>query len=343
MPSFERESHRIVIAGASSLLGAELKSLLEESKFADWDFRLVDEELAAGMLTEAGGEPAVIQPVEEGSFDRARLIFFTGSTEFSRANLKSAARTNASLIDLSGAALEDAEGARADETPVVAWFPRLDALRGESSSVDGKLFGLPSAAATATTAVALALSKLGLIRMSVVHYHPVSEAGRGGIEELEAQTGKLLSFQPFGQRVFDTQAAFNMLNRFGPASRQRLDKVVRRIRAEVRACLSSKVALPALQVLHAPVFYGATLSVFADVDVMNTNPIEQVCKEAGLVIVPEDEAGPSNVSVAGENSIFLAQPEIDPSDMSSFWLWGAADNVRLPAWNAVKLAEKLVP
>jgi len=45
-------------AGASSLLGVELKSLLEESKFAGWDLRLVDEELAAGVLTEAGGEPA---------------------------------------------------------------------------------------------------------------------------------------------------------------------------------------------------------------------------------------------------------------------------------------------
>jgi aspartate-semialdehyde dehydrogenase len=341
MPSFERESHRIVIAGASSLLGAELKSLLEESKFADWDFRLVDEEVVAGTLTEAGGEPAVIQPVEEGSFDRARLIFFTGSAGFSRANLKSAARTEASVIDLSGAALEDEEDARADETPVVAWFPKLGALRRESSSVDGKLFAVPSAAATATAAIALALSKLGLIRMSVVHYHPVSEAGRGGIEELEAQTGKLLSFQPFGQTVFDTQAAFNMLNRFGPASRQRLDKVVQRVRAEVRACLSSKVALPALQVLHAPVFYGATFSVSADVDVGSTQPIEQVCKEGGLVIVPEDEAGPSNVSVAGENSIFLAQPESDLSGTSSFWLWGAADNIRLPAWNAVKLAEML--
>jgi len=32
--AFERESNRIVIAGASSLLGAELKSLLEGSRFA---------------------------------------------------------------------------------------------------------------------------------------------------------------------------------------------------------------------------------------------------------------------------------------------------------------------
>ena len=51
MPSLGRDSQKIVIAGASSLLGAELKSLLEEGKFAGWDLRLLDEVSAAGTLT----------------------------------------------------------------------------------------------------------------------------------------------------------------------------------------------------------------------------------------------------------------------------------------------------
>ena len=95
MPSLERGFNRIVIAGASSLLGAELRSLLEESRFAGADFRLVDEELAAGTLTEAGGEPAVIQPVEEGSFEKARIVFFTGSSDFTLANFEIASRSGA--------------------------------------------------------------------------------------------------------------------------------------------------------------------------------------------------------------------------------------------------------
>ena len=94
---FERESNRIIIAGASSLLGAELKSLLEQSRFAASEFSLLDEELAAGTLTEAGGEPAVIRPVEEDSFNRARFVFFTGSSEFTRANLALAKRSGAAI------------------------------------------------------------------------------------------------------------------------------------------------------------------------------------------------------------------------------------------------------
>src|SRR5215831_2022886 len=117
MPSLERESHRIVIAGASSLLGVELKSLLEESKFAGWDFRLVDEENAAGTLTEAGGEAAVIQPVEEGSFGKAWIIFFAGSPAFTKANLTLAKQSGANVVDLSGEL--------AGQREVCAWLPNL--------------------------------------------------------------------------------------------------------------------------------------------------------------------------------------------------------------------------
>src|SRR3981189_1930950 len=128
MPSVERDSNRIGIGGASSLLGAELKSLLEESRFAGWDLRLVDEGVAAGTLTEAGGEPAVILPVEEGSSDRARRLFLTGSPEFSRANLKAASHTGASVIGVPRIALEAGKG-----SPVGAGFPKLDWLQGQVS------------------------------------------------------------------------------------------------------------------------------------------------------------------------------------------------------------------
>ena len=38
------------------MLGNEVKTVLEESRFAGWDLRLVDEELVAGTLTEAAGK-----------------------------------------------------------------------------------------------------------------------------------------------------------------------------------------------------------------------------------------------------------------------------------------------
>ena len=334
MPSLERGSNRIVIAGASSLLGAELKSLLEESRFAASDFRLVDEPIAAGTLTEAGGEPAVIQPVEEGSFDRARFVFFTGSGEFTRRNLAGAERSGGTMVDLSG-------GIAADAKPV-AWFPKLDVLLGREFKKNAAAYVIPSAAATAAAALALALSKSGVRRLATICFQPVSEAGRAGIEELESQTGQLLSFQGVGQPVFDTQVAFNMLDRFGPGSTQKLGAIRERVRAETKACLGKKAAIPSIQVVHTPVFYGTTFAAWAELDAgADAEKMSGVCRDAGFVLATEGDAGTSNVSAAGEKFIQLAKPEADPSQPGTWWFWGAADNIRLPAANAVKLAEML--
>src|SRR5271154_879401 len=168
--TFERNSQKIVIAGASSLLGAELKSLLEESKFAGWDLRLVDEETAAGMLTEAGGEPAVIRPVEEDSFDHAWFVFFAGSAEFTKVNVAAARRTGARVFDLSGGL--------AGQPDSVAWFPKLDGMLGREFPRAPGTYSVPAASATAVAGLALALGKIAVKKLSVTTFVPVSEAGR---------------------------------------------------------------------------------------------------------------------------------------------------------------------
>jgi aspartate-semialdehyde dehydrogenase len=334
MPSLERDSQRIVIAGASSLLGAELRSLLEESRFAAADFRLVDEEVAAGTLTEAGGEPTVIRPVEEDSFARAKFVFFTGSAEFTRANLAAAQSTGAKIVDLSGGI--------AAQAGTVAWFPKLDLLREREFGKDATVFAVPSAGAGAAAALTLALSKIGLRRLSVICFQSVSEAGRVGIEELESQRGQLLSFQGVGQPVFDTQVAFNLLDRFGPGSTQKLRVIRQRVRTETQACLGEKTMMPAIQVVHAPVFYGSVFSACGELEGgADAERIVSACKDAGFALTAEGEPGPSNVNAAGEKVIQLAKPETDASQPGTWWFWGAADNIRLPAANAVKLAEML--
>jgi len=334
MPPMERESKRIVIAGASSLLGAELKSLLEESKFADWDFRLLDEVDAAGTLTEAGGEAAVILPVEEGSFDKARFIFFTGSPAFTKTNMEAAKQASGKIVDLSGAL--------ACEGGATVWFPRLDELRGSVFPASAAVFAIPSAAAMAAAALALALTRCGAKKMAFLWLQPVSEAGRAGVEELESQTGQLLSFQSVGQPVFDTQVAFNMLPHYGEASAHKLSAVRGRVRAEAKACLDNSPVALAIHVIHAPVFYGTTFSACAELNPgADAAKIAKACADAGFVLAAQGEAGPSNVSVAGEKVIQLAPPQDDPAHPGTWWFWGAADNIRLPAANAVKLAEML--
>jgi aspartate-semialdehyde dehydrogenase len=330
---FERESNRIVIAGASSLLGAEVKSLLEESRFAASDFRLLDEDLAAGILTAAGDEPVLIQPVEEGSFARARFVFFTGSAGFTLANVAAARQSGTAIIDLSGALA----GIDGTET----WFPQLEALSGKPMSRGSSVYAIPGAAATAASSLALALRTAKPQSLSILVLQSVSEAGRAGIEELESQTSQLLSMQTAGTPVFDSQVAFNTLSRFGPASSQQISRLRERIQSEARASLMEMANVPAIQVVHVPAFYGITFSACTVLDApSDADQISQLCKDAGFAITGGD-LSPSNLSVAGESVIQIAPPVPDSARAGTWWFWGAADNIRLPAANAVKLADLL--
>ncbi|HUI52057.1 MAG TPA: Asd/ArgC dimerization domain-containing protein [Terriglobales bacterium] len=334
--SVERTSQRIVIAGASSLLGGELKTLLEESRFAGWDLRLVDEEDAAGTLTEAAGEAAVIQRLEEGTFRNARYVFLAGSASFGNLCVPPAREAGATVIDFTHATMSDP-----DATP---WFPKIEELTGKSVARHAKIFSVFSAGGTATASLALVLRRFGLQRLTLVMFRPVSESGRRGIEELETQTSQLLSFQSVGSPVFGTQAAFTLLPRFAVESKQDLRREETEIRTEVSAALGSagEDAKISLSLVHAPVFYGTVFSACADLgEGTDTAKLVAAFQGAAWSVEGAGEAGPSNVSVAGESQLHLREPWADPSRAQAWWFWGAADNLRLPAASGIKLAEWL--
>lgn len=327
--AFERDSNKIVIAGASSLLGEELKSLLEESKFAGWDLHLVDEEIAAGTLTEAGGEPAVIQKVEEGSFEKSRCVFFCGSAQFTEANLPAAIASGAKVIDLSGGA----HGAGG-----MVWFSFQN-----TPDASKNLYLIPSAAGAIAGHLLHALGMAGLYRLGIVFHRPVSEAGRAGIEELEAQTTQLLSFQNPGQHFFDTQVAYSLLNRYGKASKENLNAVRERVRREVKAAVGKNLVEPSIQVVHAPVFYGYTFAAVAEVNSkQKPEALAEHLRKVGIRVEEDVSLPQGNLSAVGDSAIHTGLPEVDPAQAGTWGFWGAADNIRLPAANAVKLAEILL-
>jgi len=331
---------RLAIAGASSLRGKELKQLLEESSLPVEDVRLFDEEFAAGTLTEAAGEPVVIQTVDEGSFQGARIVFFTGSPAFARRHAAAARHAGAAVIDLSDG-LVAAAGAR-------VWIPALDRLlppppAAPGASEGGGLYVSPSAAAIAGCTLAAALTPLRVRRLALIFFQPVSEGGQKGVDELESQTVKLLSFQPIAHEVFDAQVAFNLLSCYGESSSEHLADARAGIAACVRIYLEGRATIPAVQLIHAPVFYASAFSAFVEFDgAVQPADLERALEAAGVRLTPAGDTPPSNLSAAGSTDITLARVERDPNLSGGFWLWGAVDNLRLPAANAISIAERLL-
>src|SRR5271163_283967 len=103
MPSAAGHPFRTAIVGASSLLGKELKLVLEDRNFPTSDILLLDSSAMAGTLTEAAGEPTFIRPLDEDSFEGARFAFFAGSAADTEKNWKTAQNSGVTVIDLTGA------------------------------------------------------------------------------------------------------------------------------------------------------------------------------------------------------------------------------------------------
>ena len=333
-------SLRVAIAGATSLRGKDLKYWLEEGGFPAGEIRLVDEEIASGTLTEVGGEPAVVQPVTESSFEGLRYVFFAGSAAFAAQYGPAADRAGASVIDLTGG-LWAGDRAR-------PWIPRLDALISPPppSALPNDHYPTwvaPSTPSILACSLAAAFGELSPIRLAIVFFQPVSERGEEGISELEGQTIKLLSFQPIPQQVFDTQVAFNLVARWGIESRERLSEVRATIAREVQRYLAGRIPLPAVTLVQAPVFYGHAFAAWAEFkNSVTEETITARLGGAGFKIVPPDEPGPSNLTAAGESQPMITPPERDGNVPHGYWFWGAADNFRLASVNATQIAERLL-
>jgi aspartate-semialdehyde dehydrogenase len=340
MASGAAKPSRVAIVGASSLRGKELKLVLENRNFPAGEIILLDEPILAGTLTEAGGEPTFIRALNEDSFERAGFAFFAGSAQDAERNWQAAQRSGAQVIDLTGAI-----GATGH---AITWIPALESVlprRAATGIKSGKPapYSSPAPGVIITCALAAGLQHFSPARIVVMLFPPVSERDQRGVDELESQTTNLLSFRPTEQTVFDAQVAFNLLAGYGEECQPALKDLRAGIAREAASYLTRRAPVPALQLVQAPVFYGYAFAAYAEFgSSQKPEQLESAFRNLGIKVAAPDDAPPSNVSVAGESEIEIARIEADPSIANGIWIWGAVDNLRLAATNAVQIAEELV-
>ncbi len=345
MPSGHGILHRVAIVGASSLLGKELKQVLEDRNFPASDVILLDESVMAGTLTEAAGEPTFIRALEEDSFEGARFVFFAGTPADAERNWRTAQAAGVTVIDLTGALSAASSGSVA-----IASIPSLASVLPPESAPNPSptpvAYASPAGPVIVACTLAAGFAKFRPQRIVLLLFPPVSDRDQAGIEELESQTASLLSFREIDRTVFDAQIAFNLLARHGEASKPRIEDVRAAIARDVVRYLAGRAPVPAIQLVQAPVFYGYAFAAYTDFapssPAESFGQLEAAFAGLGVKVAAPDDASPTNVSVAGESEIHLARIEPDPGVESGAWIWGVVDNLRLAATNAVRIAEELV-
>lgn len=330
--------YKIAIAGASSLIGRELKEFLTESSLAGARFILLDEDDAQGQIEQIGDEATIIQTLTDDAFERVDFTFFCGSEDQTRRQWRQALRAGSTVFDLTGALDQ--------ETGVLVRAPWLG---GEETAVD--LF-TPAIVPAHPAALALALILERLKQAAPVRFAaatvmvPASELGRAAMDELHQQTVSLLSFQGLPRAHYDAQAAYNLLSGLGESAKVNLGAIEARIRRHYESLTGGRGPALALQVIHAPVFHGHTFAIAVELE----HPLEIAALEEALSgehvdIILEDTDSPSNLSATGQNDVLVRlhpeRGERNPTLISRLWLWAASDNLRIVAQNAIACAMEM--
>ena len=328
--------YKIAIAGASTLLGRELKEVLSESPLAAASLVLLDEEEAQGQLDQVGDEVTFVQAIGADAFERMDFTFFAGTENLTRKHWRQALRSGSTVLDLSGALDQ--------ETGVLIRAPWLG-----SEAVTPDLF-TPAVcpAHPAALALALVLERLQLaapVRFAAATVlEPASEFGRAAMDELHQQTVSLLSFQSMPRAIYDAQAAYNLLSSLGESAAVSLGAMEARIRRHYDALAQGRWPALALQVIHAPVFHGHTFSIAVELErAVEISALEEALSGEHVDLVLEDTDSPSNLAAMGRNDVLVRlRPELagarNANQTSRLWLWAASDNLRLNAQNAVECA-----
>lgn len=308
----------VVIVGAETLLGREVREVLEASHL-NISLRLLN--------TEAETEGTVVTREDDDLVTMERL--------------SPAALKNADAVILATAALRAAPMAK--KAQLIDLTSQLEATV-VAPMVNGPqpVKGPIAIAHPASIAAGLLLKRLPAnpVRSVIEVFVPASEHGKEGIGELQQQTINLLSFKPLPQAVFDAQASLNLLSKYGddaPGSLAKIEDLV----ARGLLHLVGAARMPSLRLLHAPVFHGVMLSAWVEFPApVSRAELEKHLANELVDVRGADVEAPTNVGVAGQTGIQVAITE-DRQTPNAYWFWAGADNLRLVADNTMVVLTSL--
>lgn len=347
-----KEGYRVAVVGASSLLGKELVTVLEDEKFPISRLVTLDTEEGEPELPIIDLRAGFQAAVEDAEVSEAELDFaFLAARQrqvpaFLRSWQEHRAEARCTVIDLVGEGL-GGSAAEPLAPPVeslvsVPFLNRRFPVKGLESALP-LLHVSPHPAVIVISSLLLRLAARFPLKTAVAQvFISASESGSRGIEELQKQAVGLLSFQKTPHQVFGTQLAFNVLSRLGRAATGEMAALEARLRVQLHDYLGERVPRPALRLVQAPIFYSVGVSLYVE----TAAPVAPEAAAAALggervrVRRPAQEP-PTPVEATGSNDILVDSVSSDSAHPTGLWIWAVADNLHLAASNAVEIAATL--
>lgn len=281
-----------------------------------------------------------VTDLAEFDFSRAQIGLFSAGGSISAEFAPKAAAAGCVVID------NTSHFRRDDDIPLIVPEVNIDALAGYTAR---NIIANPNCS-TIQMLVALKpiYDAVGIARINVATYQAVSGTGKEAIEELAAQTAKLLNGQEITTEVYPRQIAFNVLPHIDTFQDNGFTREEMKMVWETQKIFGDPGILVNPTCVRVPVFFGHSEAVHIEtVDKITAEQARALLENApGVTVVDERADGgyPTAVTDAtGKDAVFVGRIREDLSHPRGLNLWIVSDNVRKgAALNSVQIAESLV-
>ncbi|CDG49115.1 aspartate-semialdehyde dehydrogenase [Serratia symbiotica] len=325
----------IALLGATGAVGEALLELLQERQFPVDELHPLASVGSAGATVRFNGKSILVQNVEKFDWSQAQLAFFVAGSEASARYAQEAANMGCLVIDTSGLfALEpDVPLVVPGVNPQVLAEYRNRNIVAIADIMVSQLL----------TAITPLTEQAGISRLHVMTLMSASAHGKVAVDDLAAQSARLLNGIPAEPGVFAKQLAFNLLPLL--ADEQGSVREERLIVDQVRKVLRD-VGLPiSVSCVQSPVFYGHAQVVHLEaLRPISAEEARNELEQAEDIQLSEEEDYPTQVTEAsGSDALSIGCLRNDYGIPALLQFWSVADNVRFGgALMAIETAERLV-
>jgi len=291
---------------------------------------------SAGKKVQFRDEPIAAEELDESSFDKIDIAFFSAGGEISRRFVPIARKAGAVVIDNSSVFRMD------PDVPLV-----IPEINGQDVKQHRGLIANPNC----TTAVALmAIYPLhrafGIRRVFAASYQAVSGSGARAIAELKNQVEAAAQDRQSTAQVYPHPIAFNVLPHVDVFLETGYTKEEMKMQNEGRKIMHLPEFRASVTCVRVPVYRAHSVAVSAEFDkeVSVEQAREVLAKAPGLELVDEPPKNryPMPLNVAGKDNCEVGRVRLDCAFENGLAFWVSGDQLlKGAALNAVQIAEML--
>lgn len=334
------KTYNVAIVGATGAVGEVLLELLEARNFPVDNLYLLASERSAGTTLSFKGKRLTVQNLADFDFSQAEIGLFSAGGSISAEFAPKAAAAGCVVID------NTSHFRRDEDIPLVIPEVNSHAL---AHYADRNIIANPNCS-TIQMLVALKpiYDAVGIARINVATYQAVSGTGKSAIEELAAQTARLLNGQPAESKVYPKQIAFNALPHIDSFQENGYTREEMKMVWETQKIFEDDRIAVNPTCVRIPVFHGHSEAVHIEtkrsISAAEARALLDRAPGVEVLDTRADGGYPTPISEAsGSDPVYVGRIREDISHEMGLNLWVVSDNLRKgAALNSVQIAEVLI-